>query len=93
MQRTLDEAAKYFLGYMTMKGHQVLLVPHYGSEDNAYNYHWHAVVNVKSYSTGQTLLDKYTTYKAICDYLSKHQGIYWNYKYHTDKRVVAGQCF
>ncbi|MEE1077247.1 MAG: relaxase/mobilization nuclease domain-containing protein [Acutalibacteraceae bacterium] len=93
MKRTLDEAAKYFLGYMTMKGHQVLLVPHYGSEDNAYNYHWHAVVNVKSYSTGQTLLDKYTTYKGICDYLSKHQGIYWNYKYHTDKRVVTGQCF
>ena len=93
IQRTLDEAAKYFLGYMTMKGHQVLLVPHYGSEDNAYNYHWHAVVNVKSYSTGQTLLDKYTTYKEICDYLSSCQCICWNYKYHTDKRVVAGQYF
>ncbi|MEE0061135.1 MAG: relaxase/mobilization nuclease domain-containing protein [Acutalibacteraceae bacterium] len=93
MQRTLEEAAKYFLCYMTMKDHQVLLVPHYGSEDNAYNYHWHAVVNVKSYSTGQTLLDKYTTYKEICDYLSKHQGVYWNYKYHTDKRIVASQYF
>ena len=68
IQITLDEAAKYFLGYMTMKGHQVLLVPHYGSEDNAYNYHWHAVVNVKSYSTGKTLLDiiyffSFTIYK------------------------------
>lgn len=56
VQRTLDEAAKYFLDYMAMKGYQVLLVPHYGSEDNSYNCHWHAVVNVKSYLTGQHCL-------------------------------------
>ena len=93
IQRTLDEAAEYFLEYMIMKGHQVLLVPHYGSEGNLYNYHWHAVVNIKSYSTGQTLLDKYTTYKEICDYLSERQGICWEYKYHNDKRVVASQYF
>lgn len=93
IQRTLDEAAKCFLDYMTMKGHQVLLVPHYGSEGNSYNYHWHAVVNVKSYLTGQTLWDKYATYKEICDYLSEHQGVCWDYKYHTDKRVVANQYF
>ena len=93
MQRNLDEGAEAFLEFMKIQGHQVLLVPHYGSKTNYAHYHWHAVVNVKSYSTGQTLLDKYTTYKEICDFLSECQGVYWDYKYHTDKRVVAGQYF
>ncbi|MEE0059314.1 MAG: hypothetical protein UE295_00650 [Acutalibacteraceae bacterium] len=76
-----------------MKVHQVMLAPHYGSEGNAFNYHWHAVVNVKSYSTEKTLYDQCSTYKEICGCLSEHQGVYWNYKYHTDKRVVSNQYF
>ena len=93
MQKILNEGAENFLNYMALNGHQVLLVPHYGSKGNAYNYHWHAVVNVKSYSSGDTLYDKYATYKKICDYLIECQGIQWDYKYHKDKRVVASQYF
>ena len=93
IQRTLDEGAKYFLDYMIMKGHQVLLVPHDGSRTNCNNYHWHAVVNVKSYLTGETLYDRFATYKEICDYLIQNQNIHWDYKYHTDNKIISSEYF
>lgn len=90
MQRTLDEGAEAFLEFMKKHGHQVLLVPHYGSRKNSAHYHWHAVVNVKSYLTGNTLLDKYSTYKQICDYLNQNSYTDWKYGYHiSDKTVPA----
>lgn len=93
MQRTLDEAAEDFLEYFMCKGHQVLLVPHYGSVTNDNHYHWHAVVNVKSYLTGETLYDKFSTYKEICDYLNQNPYTHWNYKYHKNDKIVPMEYF
>jgi hypothetical protein len=93
MERSLDEGAEAFLEYMKLLGHQVLLVPHYGSVHNAEHYHWHAVVNVKSYLTGKTLLDKYGEFKLICEYMNQQPYTYWKYSYHISDKIVPAQYF
>ncbi len=93
MQRNLDEGAVAFLEFMKLHGHQVLLVPHYGSKTNADNYHWHAVVNVKSYLTGKTLLDKYGEFKLITDFMNQQPYTHWTYDYHISDRIVPTQYF
>ena len=92
MARTLDEGAVALYDYCVQKGHQCLLVPHYGSQQNHNHYHWHAVVNVKSYMTGETLLDKYTTYQEIVNYLNQSPYVQWGWKYRKDKRFVNNGC-
>lgn len=87
MQRILDEGARALCDYFMQLGHQCLLVPHYGSEGNCDHYHWHAVVNVKSYLTGETLLDKFTTYQAIVNYLNQNPYTQWSWRYSKDKRL------
>ena len=93
MQRNLDEGAEAFLEFMKIHGHQVLLVPHYGSKTNYAHYHWHAVVNVKSYLTGNTLLDKFGEFKLICDFMSQQSSIQWNYCYHNCAKIVPAEHF
>lgn len=93
IQRNLDEGAEAFLEFMKRRGHQVLLVPHYGSKTNYAHYHWHAVVNVKSYTTGKTLLDKYSEFKLICDFMSQQSYIQWNYCYHNCDKIVPTEYF
>ncbi|MEE1126406.1 MAG: hypothetical protein U0L18_10840 [Acutalibacteraceae bacterium] len=93
MQRNLDEGAEAFLEFMKIRGHQVLLVPHYGSKTNYAHYHWHAVVNVKSYLTGNTLLDKFGEFKLICDFMSQQSYIQWNYCYHNCAKIVPAEHF
>lgn len=44
-QTILDAGAQAILEYFSMLGHQVILVPHYGSENNCLNYHYHIAVN------------------------------------------------
>lgn len=87
MESAVDEGAYALLDYFTELGHQVLIVPHNGSKNNMYNYHWHVVVNVKSYSTGLTLLDKYSTYNAIINYLNQSPHTHWSWSYHNNERI------
>lgn len=93
IQRNLDEGAEAFLEYMKLLGHQVLLVPHDGSEHNAEHYHWHAVVNVKSYLTGMTLYDKYGEFKHITDFMNQQPYTHWTYYYHISDRIVPTEYF
>ena len=93
MEQTLDEAAQYLLDYCIQKGHQVLLVPHYAGSTNAELYHWHAVINIKSYINGKTLYDKFSTYKEICDYLNQSPYTHWKYRYHTYKHITPHEYF
>ena len=76
-----------FLNYFTILGHQIILVPHYGSKTNMHNYHWHVVVNVKSYTTGITLLDKFTTYNDIVHYLNQNPYTHWKWCYHKNNNI------
>lgn len=93
MQRNLDEGAESFLEFMKINSHQVLLVPHYGSQINAKHYHRHTVVNVKSYTTGKTLLDKYSELKLICDFMSQQLYTRWKYRYHNCDKIVPTVYF
>jgi len=93
MQQNLDEGAEAFLEFMKIHGYQVLLVPHYGSQTNAEHYHWHAVVNVKSYLTGKTLLDKYGEFKLICDFMNQQPYTHWKYSYHICDKIVPTEYF
>lgn len=93
MQRNLDEGAEAFLEFMKRRGHQVLLVPHYGSKTNYAHYHWHAVVNVKSYTAGKTLLDKYSEFKLICDFMNQQPYTRWKYRYHNCDKIVPTVYF
>lgn len=83
-ERTLDEGAYALATYFEQKGHQFLMVPHYASVSNPEHYHWHVVVNVKSYITGLTMLDKYSTYSAIIQYLNQNPYTKWSYRYRND---------
>ena len=81
MYTILDSGALALRDYFAVLGHQVLLVPHYGSENSCNNYHWHVAVNTISYSTGMRLLDKYETFNAIKDYLNQNTRSSWAWQY------------
>lgn len=91
IERNLNEGAYALYDYLVTSGHQCLMVPHVGSDHNDCHYHYHVIINVKSYTDGTTMLDKYTTYQAMIDYMNNHpiSGLYtqWNYKYSGNKKV------
>lgn len=86
MERTLDEGAVALLQLLTEMGHQCLLIPHYASTTNPEHYHWHVIVNVKSYITGETMLDRYSTYSMIKNYLNRSPYTEWSWRYLRDTR-------
>ena len=58
-------------------GHQFVMAPHYASVTNPEHYHWHVVVNVKSYTTDETMLDKYTAYGMFLKHLNDNPYTKW----------------
>ena len=92
MEQDTINAALMLLDYFDRLGHQVLAVPHFGSKSNVLNYHIHAIVNIKSFSSGKTLLDKYSTYNDIRDYLNQNPYVHWTWKYSNDQRVILEEC-
>lgn len=85
-QTILDAGAQAFLEYFSMLGHQVILVPHYGSENNCLNYHYHIAVNPISMN-GYRLLDKWETYSNIVTHLNLHTRNEWTWSYTTPSNV------
>ena len=85
-QRILDGGAKTILDYFTILGHQVVIVPHDGSENNCLNYHYHIAVNPISMN-GCRLLDKWETYSNIVAYLNQHTHNEWSWGYTTPSNV------
>lgn len=85
-QRILDGGAKTILDYFTILGHQVVIVPHDGSENNCLNYHYHIAVNPISMN-GCRLLDKWETYCNIVAYLNQHTHNEWSWGYTTPSNV------
>lgn len=83
-QAVIDSGAAAILDYFTMLGHQVVLVPHDGSQGNCWNYHYHIAVNPISLS-GKRLLDKYETYNNIRDYLNAHTRNSWSWRLTSPK--------
>ena len=77
----LMDGAQALLEYFSEIGHQALLVPHYGSEKNYANHHWHVVVNPISYINGQRLLDKFQTFSQMQEYLTRNTRAEWTWKY------------
>lgn len=91
MDTILEEGAQALQDYCAMLGHQVLLVPHYGSRNDCSNHHWHAAVNPINSMTGQRLLDKFETYNAITTYLNQHTRSSWTWQFTgPEKRLVIG---
>lgn len=90
-ERTLDEGAWALAELLESMGHQFVMVPHRASTTNPEHYHWHVVVNVKSYTTGKTMLDKYSTYGMILNHLNinPHTKWGWMYRYDTDPKFLA----
>ncbi|MBE5954981.1 MAG: hypothetical protein E7253_00845 [Lachnospiraceae bacterium] len=84
-QRIIDEGAHAALNYFTMLGHQALLVPHDGSENNCNNYHYHLIVNPVSQHSGMRLVDKYETYNNLREYLNIHTHHCWSWRYTNPK--------
>lgn len=77
----LEEGAVALRDYCTMLGHQILLVPHYGSKDDYSNHHWHAAINPITYTVGQRLLDKFETYNTITTYLNQNTRSSWTWRF------------
>lgn len=86
MDRTLDEGAYALLQLFEELGHQCLLIPHYASVTNPEHYHWHVIVNVKSYITGETMYDRYTTYGALLKHLNQNPYTRWSWMYIKNTR-------
>ena len=80
MDTILEDGALALRDHFALLGHQVLLVPHYGSEGDYKNHHWHAAVNTISYRTGRRLLDKYETFNALRDHLNQHTRSSWTWQ-------------
>lgn len=80
MDEILEDGAEALLEYCAASGHQALLVPHYGSENDYSNHHWHAAVNPINSMTGQRMLDKYETFSAITEYLNQHTRSSWSWR-------------
>lgn len=89
--RTLDEGAYALADLLHSMGYQFVMVPHRASTTNPEHYHWHVVVNVKSYTTGKTLLDKYSTYGMILNHLNNNPYTKWGwmYRYDTDPKFLS----
>lgn len=81
----LENGANALLDYFAMLGHQVLLVPHYGSRDDFANHHYHAAINPISYKNGQRMLDKFETYNNIVAYLNQNTQSHWGWKFTGSK--------
>ena len=81
MERTLLEGANVLKAYFEYYGHQAVLVPHFSSENNCNNYHWHIVVNTVSITTGDVLQDRYETYNSIISFLNQNTGTEWSWSY------------
>ena len=80
-QRILTDGAYAILDYFNMLGHQVIIVPHYGSNHNADNFHYHIAVNPVSATSQKRLLDKYETYNNIRDFLNLNTHSCWSWRY------------
>lgn len=87
-ERTLDEGAYALAAFLEEKGHPFLMVPHFASATNPEHYHWHVVVNVKSYKTHQSMLDKYSTYAEIKNYLNQNPHTEWRWAYRKGTKMV-----
>lgn len=83
-ERTLDEGAYSLAALLESLGHQFVMVPHSASITNPEHYHWHVVINVKSYTTGVTMLDRYTTYGMILKHLNNNPYTKWTWMYRYD---------
>jgi hypothetical protein len=81
MERTLSEGANAVKEYFEYYGHQSVLVPHFASNHNCYNYHWHVIVNSVSCTTRNVLQDLYETYNAIINYLNQNTCTEWSWSY------------
>ena len=84
-QRILDEGAFAVLNYFDMLGHQVILIPHDGSENNCDNYHYHVIVNPVCSHSKKRLLDVYATYNHLRDYLNTYTRNVWSWRYTSPK--------
>lgn len=83
----LDEAATALNEYFYNLGIQSVIVPHYGSEKNCFNIHYHVIINPISTTTNIRMLDKFGTYQTIIDYLNLNTHGQWNWKFHTRKKA------
>lgn len=85
-QIVLDTGAAALVDYFTLLGHQVIVVPHYGSERNCLNYHYHIALNPISLD-GKRLHDKWETYNNIVSYLEQHTRNTWSWTYTTPTTI------
>ena len=90
MDTILEDGAMALRDYCALRGHQVLLVHHYGSASDCLNDHWHAAVNPISYATGQRLLDKFETFSAISAYLNQNTRSHWSWRF-SGPRAADGK--
>ena len=81
-QSIIDSGAELLVDYFQILGHQVVAVPHYGSENNCMNYHYHIALTPISLD-GKRLLDQYDTYNNIINYLNHNSYTSWSWAYTT----------
>ena len=82
-QTVVENGAYTLLEYFKMLGHQAVFVPHYGSEKNINNFHYHVAVNPICYINGNRLLDKFETYNTFTEYLNLNTINRWGWKFHN----------
>ena len=85
-QTILDIGAQVIVEYFQILGHQVVLIPHYGSKNNYLNYHYHIALNPISLD-GKRLYDKWETFGNIVDYLNQNTFNTWSWSYTTPSNV------
>lgn len=83
-ERTIEEGAFALAALFESLGHQYVFTIHKRGETNPDHYHAHFVVNVKSYTTGKTMMDKFTTYGMILQHLNNNPYTKWSWMYRYD---------